>query len=287
MGDSITAGMSAKDTSVLSMKEYRGISFSIGGDAGAITMPNILKQFSPSVIGFSTGIGKRPSTGNGLNGAESGDINLDMYSQAQWLVNAMKTDKRINLNEDWKMLTIWIGSNNLCDVCDNDARNNADDFHTNLVQALDYLRENVPRLFVNLLSNLDITQIYDIKDGMCGILHPIACACAASSDASVRANVKKVNLEYQVRAQQIADLYNSDTSHQFVVVAQPFLTNSKVSSRSFLSAADCFHPSLASHQYASVALWNNMITPKAQKATAWDPATTVVCPTESTLLYTN
>jgi len=156
-----------------------------------------------------------------------------------------------------------------------------------LIAALNYLRANVPRLFVNLVANLDITQIYDIKAGTCSLLHPVECACVASSDANVRANVKKINLEYQARAAKIASYYASLKDDQFAVVRQPFLTQTVVKERTLLSAADCFHPSAISHQYASIALWNNMISPEASKKTTWDPKETVICPTANTLLYTN
>jgi len=289
MGDSITAAMSAKDSNILSLKEYRGISYAIGGDAGVLTMPNLLKQFTEAgyPIGASTGIGKRTSADTGLNAAESGDINQDMLEQAQWLVGQLKANTKINLAEDWKVLSIWIGSNNLCDVCNNNVNNNADTFESNIIQALDYLRANVPRLFVNLVANLDITQIYSIKDGMCGMLHPVECACAADSDVKVREATKVINLEYQKRAVTIAQHYASLNDNQFAAVVQPFLTQSVVSSRSYLSAADCFHPSAIAHQYAAVALWNAMITPSAEKKTSWDPKEEPICPGESTLVYTN
>jgi len=289
MGDSISAAMSAKDTNVLNLKEYRGISFSAGGDNGVTTMPNILKQFTASgfPLGPSTGIGKRDSAGTGYNAAESGDINSDMLQQAQWLVGKLKADTKISIKEDWKVLSIWIGSNNICDVCDNNVNNNADDFEKNVMIALDYLHTNVPRLFVNLIANLDITQIYDIKAGTCALLHPVECACVASSDANVRALVKKINLEYQTRATKIANYYASLKDDEFAVVRQPFLTKTLVNERSLLSAADCFHPSAISHQYAGVALWNNMITPEASKKTNWDPKEQVICATENTLIYTN
>jgi hypothetical protein len=55
----------------------RGISWSIGGDAdvsSVVTMPNILKKFSPNLIGFSTGVGDEKSANSKLNVAVSGAI---------------------------------------------------------------------------------------------------------------------------------------------------------------------------------------------------------------------
>jgi len=285
MGDSITAAMSAKDTSIFSMKEYRGLAFSIGGDSGVTTMPNILKPYSPQgyPIGLSTGIGERNRAANGLNAAVSGAINQDMLSQAQWLVTQLKANKAIDYNNDWKLLTIWIGSNNLCDVCDNQNYNNADSFDTYVTQALEYLYANVPRVFVNLLVNLDITQLDDISGGACGFLHSIACACVVND----RNAVYQANLAYQTRAYTIAQRFVARNNPSFTVVVQPFLEQTSIDNRNELSAADCFHPSALSHGVASVALWNNMISPASQKKRAWSFNDAPICATSNTLLYTN
>jgi len=287
MGDSISAAMSAKDSTFLSLKEYRGLSYSIGGDSGVTTMPNILKAYVPQgyLIGPSTGIGERTMKTNGLNGAVSGAINKDLLSQAQYLVGQLKANSAININTDWKVLTLWIGSNNLCDVCKDNANNNVDNYEQKVTEALEYLYANVPRLFVNLVVNLDITQLDNINSGLCGMLHSIACSCV-TSDAN-RAKVLAANLAYQQRAPVIAQKFASRNNPEFTVVVQPFLTDTLILERSELSAADCFHPSAYSHSVAATALWNNMITPAAQKKTAWSLTDTPLCASADTLLYTN
>lgn len=50
---------------------------------------------------------------------------------------------------------------------------------------------------------------------------------------------------------------------------------------------DCFHPSLIAHQNMAKALWNNMLTPAAKKRSSFDFAEPFVCPTNTTLLYTD
>ena len=32
----------------------------------------------------------------------------------------MKADKNINMDEDWKVITLFVGGNDLCDFCDNE-----------------------------------------------------------------------------------------------------------------------------------------------------------------------
>jgi len=286
MGDSITAGMSAKDTLLVSLKEYRGLCYSIGSDSGLTTMPNLLQSVSTNTIyGTSTGIGKRDILTNGYNAGVSGARNKDMYGQAEWLVAKLKSDTKLNAT-DWKMLTIWIGSNNLCDVCNDDAANNAKNFQTELVRTFEYLYANVQRLFINLLANLDVARLYNINSGACGTLHNIECPCAGSSDSSKRAKASQAAAEYQAMAFTIAQSFTGRRK-DFAVVVQPFLQNSIIVDRSLLSTADCFHPSASCHANISIALWNNMITPAAQKLTKWTPGEVPICPTADTLLYTN
>jgi len=288
MGDSITCGMSAKDTSILSMKEYRGLAYSIGGDSGVTTLPNLLKPYLATgyPIGLSTGVGSRTMATNGLNAAISGAINSDMMSQATWLVQQLKANTKININTDWKLLTIWIGSNNLCDVCDNANNNNGNNFETQLTNALQYLYINVPRLFVNLVANLEISTMYNINSGACGLLHSIACGCVGSSNANNRALVASTGKDYVARAYTIAQRFTNLNNQTFAVVVQPFLTQTVITERAQLSAADCFHPSAPSHQVAAIALWNNLFTPAATKKHAWVPSDVPICPTADTLLYT-
>lgn len=46
----------------------------------------------------------------------------DIPGQAVALVERMKCDKNINFEEDWKMITLFIGGNDLCDYCDDKVR---------------------------------------------------------------------------------------------------------------------------------------------------------------------
>ncbi|RKO88499.1 hypothetical protein BDK51DRAFT_31343, partial [Blyttiomyces helicus] len=53
LGDSITAGLFMEDGklpgSELTLKEYRGKVFDIGGDPGETTIPNLLKTYNPKL----------------------------------------------------------------------------------------------------------------------------------------------------------------------------------------------------------------------------------------------
>ncbi|MGH0155061.1 UNVERIFIED_CONTAM: hypothetical protein FKN15_051399 [Acipenser sinensis] len=70
---SLQAGFGVRANNLISLStEWRGLSWSIGGNNKldtVTTLPNILKHFNPSLIGFSTGTGKINS---GFNMAVSG-----------------------------------------------------------------------------------------------------------------------------------------------------------------------------------------------------------------------
>lgn len=119
LGDSITAGLLARGSRsssassapsqvdpqrpllpFLDIQEYRGLSYPIGSDPGAITIPEILRHFSPSakeIPGSSKGkhppvtclngwgikgCGERPEE-DGLNAAVSGSVSAGLLRQVE------------------------------------------------------------------------------------------------------------------------------------------------------------------------------------------------------------
>ena len=69
-----------------------------------------------------------------------------------------------------------------------------------------------------------------------------------------------------------------------------------------MSKFDCFHPnglasaphptlctliSCAADYNLAIAVWNNMITPAANKTWGWEPGTEPLCAQQDTLLYTD
>eukprot|EP00026_Physarum_polycephalum_P012990 Phypoly_transcript_13345.p1 GENE.Phypoly_transcript_13345~~Phypoly_transcript_13345.p1 ORF type:complete len:342 (+),score=36.57 Phypoly_transcript_13345:133-1026(+) len=295
MGDSIIAAQAALDTNAaFPPNQYRGLSFPIGAEQGFNTLPNILQQYTAGPLkGVSTGIGPLgPANGyNGLNAAVQSTISSDMLGQAQWLVQQITTNTNVNMQQDWKILTIWIGSNNLCRVCSTDYLvpniNGGEAFENGVTLALDYLFANVPRLFVNLVANLNVSTIYDVQDGICPGLHIMACPCAGSLNPIQRAAVSTTTQDFIERAYKIANAFNARNSSTQAVVVQPCLIQTAITNRSMLSAADCFHPSAYTHSLGATALWNNMLSPASSKKTFLDPTDTPICATPDSLLYTN
>lgn len=67
----------------------------------------------------------------------------------------MKSDPAINMKEDWKMITVFFGANDICSAqCYNKEEASAGSHARKLMKALDYLYANLPRTFVNLVPVL-------------------------------------------------------------------------------------------------------------------------------------
>ena len=87
LGDSITAAFGALSFTLIDLFiEFRGISWSVGGDKDLdthVTLPNILKKYNPNLKGYSTGIVPPliPLPNIHLNKAVSGifHCNLDFF----------------------------------------------------------------------------------------------------------------------------------------------------------------------------------------------------------------
>ncbi len=171
MGDSITAAAGGNAISILGLlTEYRERSWSIGGKGvleEITTLPNVFKKFNAHIKGATTKnnfilTGKE---GKGLNVAVSGDESNDMPIQATRLVQRLKEDKQIDFQNDWKLVTIFIGGNDLCRYGGNKELHSPQRYIDEIEQAIDILYKELPRTFVNLVSSIDSTQVKDLNIG--------------------------------------------------------------------------------------------------------------------------
>ena len=87
-----------------------------------------------------------------------------MLDQAQDLVNRMKESKEIDFKNSWKLITFFIGGNDLCKSCKEEDRFTPNNYIDNLRKTLDYFKENLPKAFINLVLTLDVS-------GMSFMLH--------------------------------------------------------------------------------------------------------------------
>merc|ERR1711871_152634 len=152
--------------------------------------------------------------------------------------------------------------------------------------ALDFLQEDMPRTFVNLVTAVDVGKLYDVEslDIGCLAIRPVVC-----SRGSNRPRSADEAAGYQAAIARVAaeEKYDSDT---FAVVVQPWYTNFTVQppiERSYL-APDCFHYGLPAMEFAARATWNNLFEPVGQKSTDYIVDQPIACPTEGNpFLYTS
>jgi len=122
LGDSLSAGTAADAESVYKiLTDYRDTSFSAGGGESLetlVTVPNILKKYNKNLIGYSTGNNAfyRKTKGhfNMATGANRADHIPD---RARNLVERIKNSKDLDYKNDWKLITLFVGGNDLCEYC--------------------------------------------------------------------------------------------------------------------------------------------------------------------------
>jgi phospholipase B1 len=262
LGDSITAACGARAKTILGMLvEFRGRSWSIGGQEELIkilAVPNILKLFNPTLFGFSklTDDSLLMSKGVGLNVAVSGSFSDAMLLQAKHLVANMKqASKHIDFQEDWKLVTLFIGGNDLCLMCEKPDYFSPENYVKNVRDALDYLHENLPRAFVNVVQVINITHIRETNRGLvCSLIHQALCPCAAyPKDDAAEALLQRYIQEYRFLTRKLIDSGRYDTRDDFTVVLQPFFEHlqperlpDNTIDYTYL-APDCFHFSPKGH----------------------------------------
>uniref|UniRef100_A0A0N5ADC6 Phospholipase B1, membrane-associated n=1 Tax=Syphacia muris TaxID=451379 RepID=A0A0N5ADC6_9BILA len=277
---------------------YRGLAFSIGGDHNLekhITIPNILKKFNPKLFGQSYGIGPVDDWEHAqLNVAVGGAKAIDMPDQAKHLVHLMESHPdKINMQEDWKLIHIFIGANDACDYCgpesSNDGPSSPVNYKLYLEEAVRYLYENVPKAIVSIVSMMNIQLLSEIDktSNFCKVLHQRTCNC---DNPINKVDVAKLCRDYQRAAMEIQDsgLYESN---DFTVVVQPLLqdifqpklTAGDKSDVSFF-APDCFHFSQYGHAIFAKFLWNNLMQAVGSKTTSYnltDITVELQCPSEN------
>lgn len=68
-----------------------------------MTIPNILKEFNPKLVGYSLGPSLTTQRQSQFNVAEGGALSRDMPYMATVLYKRIVSDKRVNMETDWKV----------------------------------------------------------------------------------------------------------------------------------------------------------------------------------------
>ncbi|KAL1919257.1 uncharacterized protein VTP21DRAFT_1949 [Calcarisporiella thermophila] len=288
LGDSISTGfaMLSGRPPLASMLEYRGKVFSIGGDENELTIANFLAAYSPNLRGAPTDYTAPFSIGKGLNDAVSGSIAGSLKYQVDRLVEQMQTEFR-DVKRKWKLITILIGANDVCEACVGDKIPNPlsqpDVFEKELRQTLNKLRKEVGYAFVNIVGLFNVSNVYLAaqNDSYCKFLfewaHLNPCRCA-SDNVDHRNYADELTREYNRRMRLVASEFSNATD--FAVVVQPGLMDIDPTKygQAFLSGLDCFHPNHCAQKVMAVAIWNNMLSPVSEKRQVDAETLDIYCP---------
>ncbi|KAJ8911671.1 hypothetical protein NQ315_014030 [Exocentrus adspersus] len=306
LGDSLIAGNGAMEEWALgTMIEYRGVSWCAvvigmhciyrvwceglilvvlressgqGTWREYLTLPNILKEYNPHLTGYSTGTGEFLSRNSQLNVAFPVAADADALRQAKILVKKIKTNRNIDINRDWKMITVFFGANDICSAqCYDSEKASAENHVRKLMLALDYLEQNLPRTFINLIPVLDVSVSVRVKRTMmCRLLHGLFCGCFHSGGNEMEI-ITSLTKEYQRAEEELISSGRYDKKEDFTVVLQPFMKlfnapslpahrYAEVIDISYITH-DCFHFSQKGHALGANLLWNNLLQPVGRKST--------------------
>lgn len=311
LGDSISAGFAmhaGHALDVFTFLEYRGDVFSIGGNNGNYTFPNFLQTYAPDIVGASIGnslpldylkifnhaIQPFDPRVTHLNAAQSGAVVSDCPAQVSYIEQQLKTTYALQVDYelDWKVMTIFIGANNLCSACRNSSSSNPDNYINELDAVLAQINSTIPRTFVNVMLLFNISQVWNIhqQTDYCKFMWEfvVTTECGCLTDHSTpqdRETMDLYTIQYNERITALAEKWNSYNYDGFYVAVQPFLQNQIVDSVNYVSKLDCFHPSPIANAAFAIGLWNSMMLPADQKPHAVDPDNLYfICPDDNTFL---
>ncbi|XP_049640646.1 phospholipase B1, membrane-associated [Suncus etruscus] len=257
VGDAFTAanGAGSRPLDIKDiLTEYRGLSWSIGGDRSLRTIITLPSEYYT-----------RPR---------------DLPNQVNMIITMLKNDKKINYKEDWKLLTIFIGGDDLCDLCNDQAHPFSEAFLCNIQHALDILHAE--------LASLELQNDFPSNSELS--LRRICPCLMMLSDGDPQLDyLIEVNKKYQEQVEKLVESGRYDTRDDFTVVLQPFLERFKVPITEeglpdlTYFAPDCFHFSQKTHGHIASALWNNMLEPVGQKTRQHDFTSniTIRCPNQT------
>ena len=178
-----------------------------------------------------------------------------MPTQAQRLVQRFKESTEVDFNNDWKLITLFIGGNDLCRYGNDKALHSPQRYIDEIRAGIDILYKEMPRTLVNLVSSIDSAQVKNLNIGLvCTVLHKFLCKTAAFPESDEFE--KELNAVFEQYSNYTNNLIRPgkwDGRDDFTVVVQPMFQEFKIiyteSGEPDLSyfAPDCFHFSAKGH----------------------------------------
>lgn len=294
LGDSVSAGFYARSRSALELFEWRGVSYVTGADEGAITLANLVNHYASGLVGGSHGkqyttlcpVGDDMCTPQlepdvaGMNAAISGAHASNLAHETEYLIRQYLDSPKSN--DGWTFLNVMVGANDQCQYGCGHYLGDVQAYAEGVFKAVEQVRAVVPRLLVNIIGNLKVSDIYakTMYDPWCSPLPlphlSIECGCALTpgpvGDAT-RAAMDKLAANYDVALRALINDWNAENDPDFSVAYQPGNIFSVADGPiQALSRADCFHPSVKGHRNLAAGIWNRLSFSNEKKGipTAWN-----------------
>ncbi|PIC51845.1 hypothetical protein B9Z55_002193 [Caenorhabditis nigoni] len=261
MGDALATGIGLWPNADI---EFRGASFPIGGDStidGLITIPNILREFSPKIVGVSHGMGA-DLPDHQLNVAQTGATTKDLYSQAVELTRRVKKLTEVDYMNEWIMIIITIGTEEICTKCDGPS-------YDHIKKAIIHLQIELPKALVVLLGPVHVSSFHEqksnllksVKINMAYILNiPIfrnRCQCSRNQTEGFMYDISRKWSRVWKDLQKYVE--NGETTRPtFGMISYPMVTiTSRYPSGLFIRDRPLLNR--RGHNYATKWLWNRLI----------------------------
>ncbi|CAN86627.1 Lipase_GDSL domain-containing protein [Caenorhabditis elegans] len=269
MGDSLTIGYCASHFIERINGPNPGNSFFTGIDEeidGHLSIYNIFRVIAEEtgnkLFGGSTGVGYGNNTG--LNVAVGGMKSDDILRQAKDLVSRIKANKEINIEKDWKLVSLWIGTNDVGNlVFGSENPIPVKEYKAFIEEGLLYLKKNLPRTIVSIIGmfppQLLQEAYYILRTGN------------RPGTPESRKQLDELCDSYRNASYEIQNEGKFD-DREFTVVVQPFGTEYTDAFRnefgnysSALYAYDVFHLGKLGQAIVAKHYWQNLFEPVGEK----------------------
>ncbi|KAF1374420.1 hypothetical protein PFLUV_G00228910 [Perca fluviatilis] len=198
------------------------------------------------------------------------------------MIDTFKSYPGLNFEEDWKVVTMLIGMNDICDYCKDKTLFSPDSFIHYMTEALDMMMKEIPRTMVNVVQILPMRPLREVQRPTPGCqLQKRFCSCLVQPEENSTELKELVEINAQFQASEGVLKQDDSTVHtdrrlerllhgerffkkDFAVVLQPYLENAGAPrlpdgtiDLSFFTA-DCFHFTVKGHEELAKGLWNNV-----------------------------
>lgn len=87
------------------------------------------------------------------------------------MISRMKAHPAVDFKADWKVVSIFIGANDLCQYCFNFHKYSAEQYVEHVREALDIMHREMPRTLINLQGILRVTDVDHLSGLKCDLIH--------------------------------------------------------------------------------------------------------------------